>query len=1008
MSAKPTSHPSFLQSQPPIRQPSSEPSLQPSSHPSQYPSSLPSSFSSSQPTSQPSSLLYSFPSTQPLQKIIPSLQPTGLPTCEVMSITLPISPTSRLSSEPSSTPTPPSHPSLTPLSKHSSIPTSRPSFNSITLSSSPSFRLSSQPTSHATSSPSSRPTAKLSLIPTAADATVTHSLAVVPSTTSNTPSFSSVAISFVSKYLNLSSGDQGTVDSLLQVTSLASYLLHRANCSLTPNCTSLRRLPCYATPHTCGPCMTPSMIGTSGDANDHCYNPDDLSVSYNNVVGSSLKQCVGGCSGHGQCVFLSTLTNEEVSRECYEGDMVCTASCVCDVGYRSSAFGKCAEEVLGSADDLLARQTALKQVSEGVEAYVSMQETSDQTVKSWLSSVSEVVGGGTGNEILSSDTFTTLLDVLSYTMASASSLSDVTGSLSALPETLDKLASASLTSLSSSRRRRRLADESNSTDIVLGQVIAETLRNYTVLVGQGMAPGQAASTVVQRTFRLHVENIDLTSPPTPSSTATTTSTMTCTSSSSKNLSVRLPSSELEALRTATPTNRSNNVTVMCVAGDHSLKEVFCADVDKSFSVKCNGKEEKVVARCPSIKVVPTCIDVRGSVCRLIHYTESNVTCGCSLPSPTTTPANTLSRHLLETADNTTSSGGGSAVVDVQYVAMLKSIEESFVTTVVSASLLDASTVEDSWQVLVTLGSLVTVVIAALLFSHYADKEVCKKIEAEEKMIQHAKNTHYLSRYLQRPSNTPSYHKREESCLQPSSVFRTGEHQCLWQLQSQGTGQSQGQVGDCVYVTPDNSIKVVVFVAIFSALATTPIALLVDWIINVILVAPTASNSDKVRSSMKEMKDALSSFRSSFSTSHSLPRLLPVVPASEGEHKDDDVNRMSMDHKVSHDDDKIRISLKAREEFEEMRSALLCYREIALHTTDREEFNRLWGLTEDGQFRVMHLDDGLGVGVGKTHSIESIIEREIVELHYSLEKELLRFQEGSFGGESSGSSTSVVL
>ncbi|KAK0341360.1 hypothetical protein LTR94_026682, partial [Friedmanniomyces endolithicus] len=250
---------------------------------------------------------------------------------------------------------------------------------------------------------------------------------------------------------------------------------------------------------------------------------------------------------------------------------------------------------------------------------------------------------------------------------------------------------------------------------------------------------------------------------------------------------------------------------------------------------------------------------------------------------------------------------------------------------------------------------------------------------------------------QDPSTCTQY-VTEESCLEPSSVFRTGEHQCLWQVQSQGQGTGQGQQGgDCVYVTPDNSIEVVVFVAIFSALATTPIALLVDWIINVILVAPTASDSDEVRSKMKERKYALSSFRSSFSTSFSLPRLVPVVPASEGEHKDDDVNRMSMDHKVSHDEDKIRISLKAREEFEEMRSALLRYRERTLHTTDLEEFNRLWGLTEDGQFRVIHLDDGLGVGVGKTHSIERIIEREIVELHYSLEKELLRFQEGGVGG-----------
>lgn len=194
---------------------------------------------------------------------------------------------------------------------------------------------------------------------------------------------------------------------------------------------------------------------------------------------------------------------------------------------------------------------------------------------------------------------------------------------------------------------------------------------------------------------------------------------------------------------------------------------------------------------------------------------------------------------------------------------------------------------------------------------------------------------------QDPSTCTQY-VTEESCLEPSSVFRTGEHQCLWQVQSQEVGQGLGQGqqgGDCVYVTPDNSIEVVVFVAIFSALATTPIALLVDWIINVILVAPTASDSDEVNGKMKERKYALSSFRSSFSTSFSLPRLVPVVPASEGEHKDDDVNRASMSRKATHDEDKIRISLKAREEFEEMRSALLRYRERTLETTDLEEFNR---------------------------------------------------------------------
>eukprot|EP01040_Poterioochromonas_malhamensis_P009846 gene9845-10691_t len=991
-SSHPTSNPTAQPSQCPTNK-RSEPSSRPSSHPSQSPSSQPSSLPYSKPSNIPSSL----PSTPPSQRpsLVPSTRPTSHPTS--IPYTYPSSkPSSSPNSHPSSLPTirPSSHPTSNPTAQPSNLPSffttllpsptllaSQPSVTpTSTPSSRSSFKSSNKPTSLPSSSPTTRPSFQSNSLPSSfplrptTDTTVTHSLAVLPSTTSNTSSSSSssVATSFVSKYLNFSSGDQGSVDSLLQVTSLGSYLLHRANCSLTPNCTSLHRLPCYATPHTCGPCMTSSMIGTSGDANDRCYNPGHLSVSSNDVVGSSLKQCVGGCSGHGQCVFLSTLTNEEVSGECYEGDVTCTASCVCDVGYRSSASGKCAEEVEGGADDLIARQTALKQVSEGVVAYVSMQETSEQTVTSWLGSVSEVVGGGSGSDDVSSDTLTTLLDVVSYAMTSASSLSDVTGSLSgtsgdandrcynpgdlsvspyevgsslkqcvggcsghgqcvflstftneevsgacydgdvactascvcdsgyrssasgkcaeeeqvgaddllarqtalkqvsegvvayvnmqetseqtvtswlgsvsevvgggsgsddvssdtlttlldlvsyamtsastlsdvtgslsSLPDTLDKVAS-------SSRSRRRLVGESNSTDIVLGQGIGETVRNYTVLVGKDMTPGQAATTLVRRNFRLHVESIDLMSHP------TTSTTVACTSSSWNNLSVSLPLSALEALYHTPPT---------------------------------------------SSLTIP-------------------------LPPP---PCNISST----------------------------SVTTSLVISVTSVS-----------RDLYSNASFLSDVTSLHLSQHPCSSE---SVECEVVVVLQTTNT---TRHTIIPQSNNVTYITEESCLQPSSVFRTGEHQCLWQVQ----GQGQGTGGDCV---------------------------------------------------------------SSFSTSISLPRLVPVVPAGEEEHKDDDIKRKSMNRKASHDEEKIRISLKAHEEFEEMKSTLLRYREKTLNTTDLEEFNRLWGLTEEGQFRVVHLDDGLGVGVGKTHSIERIIEREIVELHYSLEKELPHFQGGGDGMEEGG-------
>ncbi len=45
-------------------------------------------------------------------------------------------------------------------------------------------------------------------------------------------------------------------------------------------------------------------------------------------------------------------------------------------------------------------------------------------------------------------------------------------------------------------------------------------------------------------------------------------------------------------------------------------------------------------------------------------------------------------------------------------------------------------------------------------------------------------------------------------------------------------------GSCVYIEPDGSIRIVLFVAIFCAIVTTPIAMSADWVILHILSAPT--------------------------------------------------------------------------------------------------------------------------------------------------------------------------
>jgi hypothetical protein len=70
---------------------------------------------------------------------------------------------------------------------------------------------------------------------------------------------------------------------------------------------------------------------------------------------------------------------------------------------------------------------------------------------------------------------------------------------------------------------------------------------------------------------------------------------------------------------------------------------------------------------------------------------------------------------------------------------------------------------------------------------------------------------------------------EQACLEPASPYATGESKCYWNPQS--TGQK------CLLVQPDSNVMVIVFVAVFSALVSTPLALLVDWVVLYVLASP---------------------------------------------------------------------------------------------------------------------------------------------------------------------------
>ena len=71
-------------------------------------------------------------------------------------------------------------------------------------------------------------------------------------------------------------------------------------------------------------------------------------------------------------------------------------------------------------------------------------------------------------------------------------------------------------------------------------------------------------------------------------------------------------------------------------------------------------------------------------------------------------------------------------------------------------------------------------------------------------------------------------KNTASCEAARSSYSTGDSKCSWVSDAE----------QCKFIEPSSQIKVVLFVAIFCAIVSTPIALLVDWIILHIIAAPT--------------------------------------------------------------------------------------------------------------------------------------------------------------------------
>jgi hypothetical protein len=984
----------------------------------------------------------------------------------------------------------------------------------------------------------------------------------------------SLAATFIASSLSSSARSSASIDDLMKGTAVASYLLNSANCSLSPNCTALNRLSCYSTSHTCGPCLSSSMIGLKGDSNDKCFVTTPLISS---ISSNSLKKCIGSCSGHGSCNYTSLLLTGNTLSVCYEGDLTCVAICDCQIGYRMSKNCEMKDE------EVQIKRKLRDQVVDGIVTIVDHQDANEQSISSWISSINEV--SQVSNE-LSTKSISSILEITNYAIASvqsnglssSNSLSNLLNGLNAIAKGMIALSSQDFRTSSSSYSRRRLEEETSGLG---GVVMLGTLQDYSSLLADGMLPGQTPVIASQETFNLHIQRLDIFGSivethrklsSSSTSTCNTKITVKIPSTNNQQQSISFPfcgnssissslllslislssslynnptfiSNTASLFLSALPCQESDNcraeiileadnsgmmviaeaknVTVHCFEDDSRNHTIRCASSStpsgwKNHTVTCHGKAEIITATCPAVYTFPTCNGLVGETtsdigCMVVAYTERSITCSCPLIA-------TSSRRLSSPTNQT------ATTVSINYVAMLKEIEGTFVTTVVSASSLNAHKTEDSWQAILTLGGLICGVLIALFVAYYADKGALTKISIEEKMLLHAKSTQATKatrkkRILSLSSSssraaaaTEKHHQTasniaqlaeealpqilnsqslshrmwheikrhhrwlgivyyfsdkfsrilrvvslatniivmlfiqsltynlthgndgscetlhtEVSCLSPRSAFGMNGSKCYWVASDTDTeaATAGGGGGSCFFVQPDNSIYVVLFVAIFSALVTTPIALIVDFIINQYLSAPLLTSEDEDQKKNEQRSNS---------------KILSIIPSvGEDIHGGgtgtilENGNRSSQKILITLHD-KYHLTEKEKEEFHEkanqelleLKKWLLRYREKTLEKTDWKEFNckcclsfifarlltvfpsfllslipclvpkfpnasflylALWGLNESGDFKEVHK------GVGrKQYCVSKIIENELYDLLYTLEKEILRFQQ----------------
>ena len=572
------------------------------------------------------------------------------------------------------------------------------------------------------------------------------------------------------------SASSGYVSVVTDVLAKTIFMVNSVKCDSAPNCSALYRSHCRDVAHTCGHCRG-GYVGEAGQANTQCFPlhstaptrrlalldasatiaqsstrmcavDRDCSSTWQQCVSGTCvvesKKCSGSCSGKGRCVFVSRYDSNTTFSTCSVLQDDCLPRCVCEPGYN----GRLCEY---TSQDFNTTQQMRHTLIRVLQSVMDSQVITADALISWLQTLASVSGDARGLDAHTQALVTTLaMRILREGAALGMSYEEFTAVRDILDLVLlEEGSDVAALQLSNMYNQFILAD------IVTGQhqvdvssvmfrasFFAANSLNGTVV---GVAPAKrlgasvaVQSVQLQSTSQLVAVSVSETLGNSSAYEShplgvTFNGGLPCNDSPSQpsvcTIDITLALKPDRRRLSPTPSGEERVHAVQCVEGINSTHTFPCAD-DIHLTLHCNGTHGSLSKRCPRKEQVPHCASLSpvGGPCHVLSATRSTVTCRCVLPASGTASGRRLQKPSSGGSDGNDHDGlhGDDAYSDdsqisMDYAVVMKAIVTDFTETWSSASTLDADSVSENIQVLITVGALGVVGVLAVLGSVQLDR-----------------------------------------------------------------------------------------------------------------------------------------------------------------------------------------------------------------------------------------------------------------------------------------------